>query len=276
MLDRRTVDARGWWSAAPNSVVVMATRAQRAQSFGSIASDYDRLRPAPAPEAVDWLVPDGCEVAVDVAAGTGLFTRPLAERVARVIAVEPDPKMRSVLAERSPGIEVVEGTGESIPLPDAFADAVFVSSAWHWLDPTRALPEIARVLRDHGRLGVLWTSRDRDVEWVRDLDRLPGDPPWDGAAEGRHRRHRDVDLELVDRELFERVERNSFARTRPARIDEIVELAGTYSAVITAPPDVRATVLANARAALQRRFPGTDTVDFPIRSWCWRAQRVAR
>jgi hypothetical protein len=42
-------------------------------SFGSIAEDYDGLRPQAPQEAVDWLVPQGCEVAVDVGAGTGLF-----------------------------------------------------------------------------------------------------------------------------------------------------------------------------------------------------------
>ena len=43
-------------------------------SFGSIAEDYDGLRPQAPQQAVDWLVPPGCEVAVDVGAGTGLFT----------------------------------------------------------------------------------------------------------------------------------------------------------------------------------------------------------
>jgi len=35
-------------------------------SFGSIAEDYNELRPQPPRNAVDWLVPPGCEVAVDV------------------------------------------------------------------------------------------------------------------------------------------------------------------------------------------------------------------
>src|ERR1700739_2860687 len=111
-------------------------------SFGSIAEDYDGLRPRAPPEAVDWLVPSGCQVAVDVGAGTGLFTRTLVDRAAQVIAVEPDARMRKVLTARSPGVRVVEGSGESIPLPDASADAVFVSSAWHWMDDARAGPEI--------------------------------------------------------------------------------------------------------------------------------------
>ena len=71
---------------------------EKAASFGSVAESYDRVRPGPAPAALDWLVPDGCEVAVDLAAGTGLFTRELLGRAARVVAVEPDPRMREVLA----------------------------------------------------------------------------------------------------------------------------------------------------------------------------------
>ncbi len=145
---------------------------EKATSFGSVADSYDRVRPGPAAAALDWLVPAGCEVAVDLAAGTGLFTRALLGRAARVVAVEPDARMREVLARRSPGVDVREGRGEAMPLPDASADAVFVSTAWHWLDLPRAVPEIARVLRPGGRLGVIWTSRDRDEDWVAELDLL--------------------------------------------------------------------------------------------------------
>ena len=97
----------------------MSSGQSRALSFGEVAADYDRLRPSPAPDALTWLVPSDCELAVDLAAGTGLFTRSLAERVPQVVAVEPDARMREVFALRSPGIDVREGTGEAIPLPDA-------------------------------------------------------------------------------------------------------------------------------------------------------------
>ena len=118
----------------------MSDRETRRLSFGSVAADYDRYRPAPPPQALDWLIPPGAQAVLDLAAGTGAVTRQLIGRVARVIAVEPDERMRAVLAARCPRAEVLAGRGEDIPMPDASVDAVMISAAWHWLDPDRPCP----------------------------------------------------------------------------------------------------------------------------------------
>lgn len=243
-------------------------------SFGAIAEDYDQLRPQPPQNAVDWLVPPGCGVAVDVGAGTGLFTRTLMDKAAHVIAVEPDARMRDVLTARSPGVRVVEGTGESIPLPDAEVDAVFVSSAWHWMDPERAIPEIARVLRDGGRLGLIWTSRDREVAWVRQLDVLRGRDTSEPGPMDRFRRR--LDFALPDPPVFHNVARKTFEFSRAMTVDHVVAMLGTYSRAIIASAEDRAQALADARTVLDARFPGADTIDIPMRAWCWRADRIPR
>jgi SAM-dependent methyltransferase len=251
-------------------------------SFGAIAEDYDRLRSGPSEEAVDWLLPEGGQVVVDLAAGTGLFTRALADKVRQVIAVEPDPRMRAVLRARSPGVQVMAGTGEAIPLPDASADGVFVHSAWHWMDADRAIPEIARVLRDGGRFGVIWSRRDREVGWLREVDRQLASPPGRDAADrpeaqdrppGQRRRR---EVALPDTGLFGPAETASFAFTRPMTISDIVDMLATYSDLITASPEDRAAALARARTVLEARFPGADPIDVPMRSWCWRTDRVHR
>ena len=257
----------------------MASRAERAQSFGAIADDYDRLRPPPAEAAVDWLVPPGCQVAVDIGAGTGLLTRALARRVPRVVAVEPDERMRAVLAARSPGVEVRAGRGEAIPLPDASADGVFISSAWHWMDPELALAEITRVLRDGGRFGLIWTSRDREVGWLRDL----GQPPRRRARPrpmSRPTGHR-----AGGRARWTCLRATAAGQRGPGVVrlhphDDRGGLhraaTGTYSGVITASPADRAAELTRARAALEERFPGATEIEVPMRSECWRADRASR
>ncbi|ORB74133.1 class I SAM-dependent methyltransferase [Mycobacterium scrofulaceum] len=253
----------------------MTDRHQRATSFGSIAGDYDGLRPQPPRAAVDWLMPRRCGVAVDLGAGTGLFTRALVGRAAEVVAVEPDTRMRAVLTERSPAVRAVEGTGESIPLPDAAAAAVFVSSAWHWMDPQRAVPEIGRVLRDGGRFGLIWTSRDRDVDWVRDLDLLPGEDTPEAESPDRFRR-RHENVVLPGPQIFHNIARETFTFARTMTIDEIVAMVGTYSRLIVASVDERAERLTNARRALNERFPGVEAIDVPMQSRCWRADRIHR
>jgi len=244
-------------------------------SFGAIAEDYDGLRPQASQQAVDWLVPSNCEVAVDVGAGTGLFTRTLVGRAAQVIAVEPDARMRGVLAERSPGVRAVEGSGESIPLPDVAADAVFVSSAWHWMDPERAVPEIGRVLRDGGRFGLIWTSRDRELDWVRNLERLPGETLPEAESLDRFRR-RHQNVVLPEPQIFHNIARETFSFVRTMRVDDAVAMLGTYSRVIIASPEDRAQRLDHARAVLAEHFPGAETIDIPMQSRCWRADRIAR
>lgn len=248
----------------------------RATSFGQVAGDYDRVRPGPPDEALDWLVPRDCGVAVDIAAGTGLFTRALYRRVTQVIAVEPDNRMRTVLAARSPGVRAVAGRGEAIPVPDASADAVFVSSAWHWLDPGRAVPEIARVLRNGGRLGVIWTSRDRRADWVAGLD-MPRDPhavrPGEDAGSQLRGRH---EVTLPENAPFGNIASVSFAFTRTMTVGDAVAWLATYSGMITAPVGERAARLARAREVLLRRADGNGMVEIPVRSACWRADRMHR
>jgi SAM-dependent methyltransferase len=264
----------------------VVSRAERSTSFGAIADDYDRLRPSPPDAAVDWLLPAHCQLVVDVAAGTGLLTRVLAGKVPQVVAVEPDSRMRAVLLARSPDVRVVEGRGEAIPLPDASADGVFVSSAWHWMDPELAIPEIGRVLRGGGRFGAIWTGRDRQAGWVREADWMRwGRADRDetaasadqGADQGAPRTwSRRGEIALPDTGLFGNAETASFGFVRPMTISDMIGLLATYSAVITASPDDRAARLAHARASLEERFPDGGEIDVPMRAWCWRADRAPR
>ena len=231
----------------------------RATSFGSIAHEYDRLRPSPSPEAIAWVVPPGCAVAVDLAAGTGLFTRALAAAVPEVVAVEPDARMREVLVGRSPGIRALEGTGEAIPLPDASADLVTVSSAWHWLDHARALPEIVRLLRPGGRLAIARTGRDKHVEWTQEVQRLRR------SVDRRSHPHAH-DVVLPEGSPFGPLEYAEFTTVQRMSVDDVLGSLATYSGAITASDDDRATWLAAAREVLERHFPGATEIDVPMRS----------
>lgn len=148
-------------------------RKAHAESFGSAVDAYERGRPSYPRAAVDWLLPPGAQTAVDLGAGTGQLTRVLSSYDLDVVAVEPLPEMREGLSARHlNNVRTVAGRAESIPLPNGSADVVLVAQAWHWFDAALAVPEIARVLRPGGRLGLLWNIRDERVEWVAELGRI--------------------------------------------------------------------------------------------------------
>jgi SAM-dependent methyltransferase len=247
-------------------------RETRRLSFGSVAADYDRYRPSPSPQALDWLIPADAQAVLDLAAGTGAVTRELIGR-ARIIAVEPDERMRAVLAASCPEAEVLAGRGEDIPLPDASVDAVVISAAWHWLDPELAVPEITRVLRVGGVLGVLWTSRDMRVPWVAEFNQLArqsreADRRPDGAAAGRRPR----EVAFPPGTPMSGVEEHTVEFSVPMTKDELVGLLGTYSGVITLDPDRRADFSRRVRAFLDRQ--PWDSVDLPLICRCLRSTRL--
>lgn len=154
-----------------------------AVAFGGVAGDYERARPSYPPAAIEALrrhvgVGPGCRV-LDLAAGTGKLTRLLVATGADVVAVEPVEGMRAELAQAVPDVDVLDGTAESIPLPDAAIDVVTVAQAFHWFRLDEAMAEIARVLVPGGRLAILFNERDEREPWVRE---------WNDAIEWHGRR----------------------------------------------------------------------------------------
>jgi ubiquinone/menaquinone biosynthesis C-methylase UbiE len=137
-----------------------------ATGFERAAGDYERGRPGYPPEAVERMRQEiGIETGqtvIDLAAGTGKLTRLLvAQLPAEVIAVEPIAGMRAQLELVVPGVTVLDGTAEQIPLADGAAHAVFVAQAFHWFRVPEAAAEIARVLDADGALAIV---RNQEVE----------------------------------------------------------------------------------------------------------------
>jgi ubiquinone/menaquinone biosynthesis C-methylase UbiE len=221
-----------------------------ARSFGRIAVDYDDARPDYAPEALSRaaaaLELGPAARVVDLAAGTGKLTRPLVERFAEVVAVEPGDEMRAVLEARTPGAVSRAGTAERIPLPDDWADAVFVADAFHWFDAPAALREIARVLRSGGGLALLWNDW-----WSDGVDGTSDglDPPLpraardlldevyvqSGRAAAAAARVAADPLVAFPDSPFGPVHDESFARELRLSVDEVIALYGTVSSVASLP-----------------------------------------
>jgi SAM-dependent methyltransferase len=235
-------------------VVDQKGRNQQAASFGQAADIYERARPDYPGEAVDWLLPSGARQVLDVGAGTGKLTRLLTARGLDVTAVEPSEGMRGELARVLPGVSVLAGSAESIPAADGTADAVLLAQAWHWVQPARAVPEVARVLRPGGRLGLVWNIRDERVDWVAELTRIMHtDTYTDNGSEAP-----------VVGPPFGPVERFDVEWSMPVTADRLVDLAASRSYMITMDPAERAGRLRQVRELVATHPDIAGAAEFPL------------
>ncbi|MCC3264635.1 class I SAM-dependent methyltransferase [Arthrobacter gengyunqii] len=96
---------------------------------------------------------------LDLGCGTGFWLPRYAELADTVVGVEPDPELLAAARARPGGAEVLHGSAEHIPLPDASVDVVHARFAYFFPAPqndcTAGVEEVLRVLRPSGSLVVI-------------------------------------------------------------------------------------------------------------------------
>lgn len=130
--------------------------------FSAQALDYDRFRPRYPRQVFGDIIriadlSVGDEV-IEVGAGTGIATEPLADCGLRVTAIEPSSELAALaevkLADRG---RVIVGrfedyaTQRSVNLLSSF-------NAWHWIEPTAGVDRAAQLIKPNGYLALIWTE----------------------------------------------------------------------------------------------------------------------
>jgi SAM-dependent methyltransferase len=239
-----------------------------AHGFAAAAETYERGRPGYPPQAIELLVDTlrierGATV-LDLGAGTGKLTRALAPTGARLLALEPVEEMRRKLAQVVPSVTIVDGVAEAIPLPDGSVDAAVAGQSFHWFHGDLALPEIHRVLRPGGRLGLLWNARDLRVDWVARisaiLDGHGREAPHYLTGAWRHA--------FEETSLFSPIEERELEHRQELDMNGLLERAGSISYIAALPREARYAVLNEVRDVVRSHpaLAGRRVFTFPYRT----------
>jgi len=261
----------------------MAER-ERRLVFGEVAEAYHRARPEYPAELIADVVacaggPGGA--ALEVGAGTGKATVPLARSGLSVTALEPNPDMARVLRRETAdlaGVSVVAAGFEGWEPAAAAFDLVYSAQAWHWVAPGVRSRQARTAVRPGGGVALFWNFAALGDTPVRgalaavyaaqapDLGiKMPGTvdmaPEWLGDATR--------ELEAVGG--FGPVEARSYAWEATITTAGYVALLGTYSDHRMLPPDARARLFAEIADVVDA---AGGTVTMPTTSRLLAARRV--
>ena len=144
--------------------------------FERTAEDYDRIV-SPC-RVCQFLVLahemnfKGSEKVLDMGSGPGLLSAHVAGLLedGEVLGVDLSESMVKLASQRAHGLglnnlKFMRGDATNLDLPDSAFDAVVSSYLLHWVpDMGRCIAELCRVLKDHGRLGIMVPSPSRYTE----------------------------------------------------------------------------------------------------------------
>lgn len=156
------------------------------------ANLYHGVRPGYQTEVLDFLTHQQPGLAIDIGAGTGLFSAQLVAAGWDVVAVDPAANMLTVLAKEHPEVETVVSQVETLHTAqwESRARLVVAAQSWHWIDTRRGSQKVTELLADDGVFGIVHHQIDTSLAWVLRLCKImhSGDihpvehPPEVGAA----------------------------------------------------------------------------------------------
>ncbi len=238
-----------------------ADHSTHALSFAGVADAYERARPSYPEDATTWLTGTDPARVVELGAGTGKLTSGLIGAGHRVVATDPLEPMLQHLSRSAPGAVPAIGRAEQIPVRSRWADVVVCAQAYHWFDLGRALPEIARVLKPHGRIALVWNLRDERIPWVKRLGRLIG----------TQEQNTDPTQDLLSSHLFGFVESAQFRFWQPLDRDRLRDLVLSRSNIAVMEAAERDAVMAQVDALYDEYGRGHDGMLLPYVTHCFKA-----
>ncbi len=235
-------------------------------SFDAVTDEYDVGRPEYPSALYGELGPIKGALVIEGGAGTGIATRALIERGARVIPFDLGARLLGRAVKHTGELQAVMADGAHLPFRDGCADLLCFAQSWHWIDERFRASEAARVIRPGGRWAAWWSQARADgEEWF--------DSCWtaiESVCTGTRRSRRDGDwgADLGRSGLFLVEERVSIAWMRQCSIDQWLSDQRSHSYMLSLSRAAREELVDRLGAILRTYFPH-EHLEVPYETALW-------
>ena len=140
---------------------------------------YSKYRPNYSKELIHYLssyIGIGIDSHIaDIGSGTGMFCKWFLDMGSTVYAIEPNTSMRLTAVNafvNHPHFYSLNATGENTTLPQHSVDFITVAQSFHWLDTERFKIECRRILKQNGRVVIVYNRKNTKAEINKQLAAL--------------------------------------------------------------------------------------------------------
>lgn len=142
--------------------------------FDNEATLYDRYRPSYPVWLFNLLAKESHLSAdsnlLEIGAGTGQATLPMAERGFQFTALEPGQQLSDILRRKAtnyPNVSVITGKFEDLDLPEGSFDLIYGATSLHWINPETLFSKTAQLLKPGGYMASIYNELVETEEDVR-------------------------------------------------------------------------------------------------------------
>ena len=168
--------------------------------FSNRVEDYVKYRPHYPVEIIPVLQQkyniSTNNLVLDIGAGTGISAELFLNAGYKVIAVEPNKEMREKSVEllgSNANFIAKNGTAEDTGVESNTIDVIICGQAFHWFDREKSRIEFQRVLRENGKVLLLWNERLTASAFESKYDELISTHGKDYVKVN----HRNIDIESI-------------------------------------------------------------------------------
>lgn len=131
--------------------------------YDSVAKEYEKIRPQYPQELIDTLISvTGINLKsrlLEIGAGTGKATMPLARKGYKINCIEIEPKMAEILKNKCNDSDVaviIDDFETWKNRKEDTYDLIYSAQAFHWIDERIKYKKCHSLLNNNGQIGVFW------------------------------------------------------------------------------------------------------------------------